>query len=261
MAWKRQSKEEKERLHRRRRRQLLGGVLSVLIVVGALSIAAATTTGVAKLFDNTKEKAAYESLLSPLVMLDPVPFSTLEVADQNLLVQAAIWQTIYNEDITKYERDDIGALMLPSIDINKNAALTYGKDYQMVHKTFESSGMQFTYNEETQAYTIPITGTTGSYTPKVTDIKNSIKEKIVTVGYIEPQPGFSVDGAPTIDANEPVKYYDYVFSRQDDGYFLTAITESETVPYIDKGNGNSASSSTINDMDEFLNAQSETVKD
>lgn len=225
MAWKRQTKEEHMRMRRRRRRQLIGGILSVLIVVGAVTLVGALGRNVAKLFDNTKEKESYQKLLAPLVMLDPVPFDSLETADQNMLLQTAIWETIYNEDISKYDRDELGTLILPTVDIDKNAALLFGKGYKLQHASFNASGMDFVYNEETKSYLIPVTGTTGSYTPQVEHIRSSVKEKRVTVGYLAPPMGFSMDGAT--DNTKPVKYYDFIFTRQDDGYYLSAMKESE----------------------------------
>lgn len=226
MAWKRQTKEEKERLRRRRRRQLIGGVLSILIVVGLVTVVSGAAKSVSLMFDDSKERDSYETLLAPLVMLDPVPFPSLDVADQELLLQASIWSTIYTEDLSKFDRDDIGALILPSVDVDKAAARLFGSGYRLTHTTFESGGMTFSYDEETKSYLIPITGTTNTYTPQVEKITSSVKQKIVTVGYLAPSTGFSLDGN-NVDSDKPVKYYDYVFARQDDSYYLTAITDSE----------------------------------
>lgn len=230
MAYKRQTREEKERMHRRRRRQLLGGVLSVLIVLGAISLIMAGVRVTAGLFDDTEERQQYEKLLAPVVMLDPVPFDSLETADQNMLLQAAIWEAIYNEDITKYDRDEGGALILPVVDVDKNAALLMGKNYVLEHHTFSASGMEFVYDEGRKGYIIPITGTTSAYTPKVVKIKNEVQQKIVTVGYVAPPTGFSLDGTLSTEQGAPAFYYDYVFTRQDDGYYLTAMKTSDMKP-------------------------------
>ncbi|MDD2994404.1 MAG: hypothetical protein PHG73_12815 [Pygmaiobacter sp.] len=230
MAYKRQTREEKERMHRRRRRQLLGGVLSVLIVLGAISLITAGVRVTAGLFDDTEERQQYEKLLAPVVMLDPVPFDSLETADQNMLLQAAIWEAIYNEDITKYDRDEGGALILPVVDVDKNAALLLGKNYVLEHHTFSASGMEFVYDEDRKGYIIPITGTTSAYTPEVVKIKNEVQQKIVTVGYVAPPTGFSLDGTLSTEQGEPAFYYDYVFTRQDEGYYLTAMKTSDTKP-------------------------------
>lgn len=233
MAYKRQTKEEKERMRRRRRRQLLGGVLCLLIVFGAASVVTSVGRVIGSLFDDSEERAQYEKLLAPLVMLDPVPFDSLETADQNLLLQAAIWEAIYNEDIadeTKYERDESGALIMPAVDVDKNGALLFGPNYTLEHHSFEADGMQFVYDEERSGYIIPITGTTSAYTPKVVKIKTSVKEKRVTVGYVAPPTGFSLDGTLSTEQGDPAFYYDYIFTRQGDGYYLTAITTSDTKP-------------------------------
>lgn len=242
MAYKRQTKEERERMRRRRRRQLLGGVLCILIVFGVVSVITSVGRVVGSLFDDSEERAEYEKLLAPMVMLDPVPFDSLETADQDLLLQAAIWEAIYNEDISdesKYERDESGALIMPTVDVDKNGALLFGPNYTLNHHTFEADGMQFVYDEEKQGYIIPITGTTSAYTPKVVKIKTSVKEKRVTVGYVAPPTGFSLDGTLSTEQGDPAFYYDYIFTRQDDGYYLTAITTSETKP---ENNSSSASS-------------------
>ncbi|MCI6639985.1 MAG: hypothetical protein MSH10_04225 [Pygmaiobacter massiliensis] len=225
MAFKRQTKEEKERLRRRRRRQLIGGALSILILLGIVSVVRAAAGGVAWLMDDTEEREHYEALLAPMVMLDPVPFDSLENADQSMLLQTAIWSTIYNEDLNRYERDDLGALILPSVDVDKNAALLFGPNYKLQHGTFTASGMEFVYDETTLSYTIPVTGTTSVYTPRVENIESSAKQKRVTVGYIPPQVGFSLEG--TVNMDQPAKYYDYIFTRQGDGYYLTAVTDSD----------------------------------
>lgn len=242
MAYKRQTKEERERMRRRRRRQLLGGVLCILIVFGVVSVITSVGRVVGSLFDDSEERAEYEKLLAPMVMLDPVPFDSLETADQDLLLQAAIWEAIYNEDISdesKYERDESGALIMPTVDVDKNGALLFGPNYTLNHHTFEADGMQFVYDEEKQGYIIPITGTTSAYTPKVVKIKTSVKEKRVTVGYVAPPTGFSLDGTLSTEQGDPAFYYDYIFTRQGDGYYLTAITTSETKP---ENNSSSASS-------------------
>lgn len=233
MAYKRQTKEEKARMRRRRRRQLLGGVLCLLIVLGAASLVTAGVRLVGRLTDDTEERQEYARLLAPMVMLNPVPFDSLETADQNTLLQAAIWGAIYSEDLTQYERDEVGALILPVVDVDKNGARLFGSEFVLEHHTFDANGMQFVYDEERMGYIIPITGTTSSYTPEVVKIQTSVQTKRVTVGYVAPPTGFSLDGVLATERGEPAFYYDYIFTRQGDGYFLTAITTSEMKPETD----------------------------
>jgi hypothetical protein len=50
------------------------------------------------------------------------------------------------------------------------------------------------------------------------------------VGYVAPPTGFSLDGTLSTEQGEPAFYYDYVFTRQDEGYYLTAMKTSDTKP-------------------------------
>ena len=91
MAHNFRTKEETARHNRRLRRQLLGAVLTVLMVVGLVTVVSAGVQGVAALFDDTEEKEEFAARLNTLVMLDPVPFGTLDQADPQVLKTAAVW--------------------------------------------------------------------------------------------------------------------------------------------------------------------------
>ncbi|MPN30985.1 hypothetical protein SDC9_178456 [bioreactor metagenome] len=52
----------------------------------------------------------------------------------------------------------------------------------------------------------------------------------MTVGYVAPPTGFSLDGTLSTEQGAPAFYYDYVFTRQDDGYYLTAMKTSDMKP-------------------------------
>ena len=53
-----------------------------------------------------------------------MPFDSIEEANQNTLLNALIWSSI-SED-KEYERDEVGAMYLPTADIDAAAAELYG---------------------------------------------------------------------------------------------------------------------------------------
>lgn len=248
---KKLSEEELSRYHRRRARQGLGAAVILLTVVGLATVVYGGVKGVIKLFDNSEEKTSYETLLAPLVMLDPLPFDDMAAANKDLLKEAAIWACTYNNDTSTYERDETVAMILPAIDVDRAAAKLYGPDFTVERATFSDSGMDFIYNEEKQGFIIPITGQVGVYTPKVFKIKG-ISEKTVTVGYISPYAGM-MDGTGVKVSDEPVKYVDYVFARKDGVYYLTAVKDSEMKPKT------SASSSASSSSEAVLNSDPEAA--
>lgn len=220
------------RKRRRHRRQILGFFLCLLAVVGLGNLIWGGVKLTRKLFDNNTERASYEQRLTYVVMLDMLPFESLEKANQSALLESCIWAALFNEDSTLYQRDASGALLLPSADVDRYAAQLFGPDFKLTHGTFESEGMTFMYDEATACYTIPITGQVGNYTPKVVEISGTRSVKRVTVGYLVPYTS-AADFSSNRDTSVPVKYYDYLFTRNADGqYYLTSMEESKWVPEV-----------------------------
>ena len=226
--------EEHARLHRRRARQALGLLVAVLVLVGAVTVVRAGVRTVAKLFDDTQQRQEYEDELEGLVLFDPVPFDGIENIDDLTLREAAVWGCVYSIQETQgsfdnYNTDpDTEQLLLPSVDVDAYLAKLVGPSFKMNHKTFEMEDMTIEFDDTTQCYKIPVTGTVGYYRAVVTKLFKRSGKLHVTVGYI---PTASADDSiinPSSDT--PTKYMDYLFERQSGSWYLTGLTESETKP-------------------------------
>ena len=226
--------EEHARLHRRRGRQALGLVIAVLVLIGTLTVLHAGVNAVAKLFDDTAQKQEYEDKLEGLVLFDPVPFEGIENIDDLTLREAAVWGCVYSIQETQggfdgYNTDpDTEQLLIPSVDVDAYLAKLVGPSFRMTHKTFEMEDMTIEFDDTTQCYKIPITGSVGSYRATVTKLFKKDGLLHVTVGYIPNQN--ATDSILTTTSDTPVKYMDYLFSRQSGSWYLTGLTDSETKP-------------------------------
>ena len=226
--------EEHARLHRRRGRQALGLVIAVLVLIGTLTVLHAGVNAVAKLFDDTAQKQEYEDKLEGLVLFDPVPFEGIENIDDLTLREAAVWGCVYSIQETQggfdgYNTDpDTEQLLIPSVDVDAYLAKLVGPSFRMTHKTFEMEDMTIEFDDTTQCYKIPITGSVGSYRATVTRLFKKDGLLHVTVGYIPNQN--ATDSILTATSDTPVKYMDYLFSRQSGSWYLTGLTDSETKP-------------------------------
>ncbi|MEG1049417.1 MAG: hypothetical protein RSE24_02630, partial [Oscillospiraceae bacterium] len=152
----------------------------------------------------------------------PLPFESPEMADQKILLSSSIWAAVMNEDMEKYEKSEFAQTYLPSVDVDKYFAMIFGTQYKLTHQTFDDQGITFEYDEEKQAYVIPITSFPTGFTPQVAKIKSSFSEKVVTVGYISP----AISWNDTSDGSVS-KYVDYIFQKQDKNFYLIAIRESD----------------------------------
>lgn len=229
MAHNFRTKEETARHNRRLRRQLLGVVLTLLMAVGLVTVVSAGVQGVAALFDDTEEKQEFAERLNTLVMLDPVPFGTLDQADPEVLKTAAVWASLAtakeNGSLELYEHDpDDMSPYLPAVDVDAAAAALYGPDYKIQHGTLQDDNLTFYYDETRKAYKIPVTGQSGMYYPVVEKLQKRNGILRVTVGYM---PTYTTDefGLPT--SSEPEKYMDYLFEKKNGEWYLAGLEESE----------------------------------
>ena len=226
--------EEHARLHRRRARQTLGLLIAVLALVGIVTVVRAGVKGVATLFDDTQQKAEYEDRLEGLVLFDPLPFDGIENIDDLTLREAAVWGCVYSIQETQgsfdnYNTDpDTEQLLLPSVDVDAYLAKLVGPSFKLTHKSFEMDDMTVEFDETTQCYKIPVTGSVGTFRATVTRLFKKDGLLHVTVGYIPTQS--SDDSILNTSSDTPTKYMDYLFERQSGSWYLTGLTESETKP-------------------------------
>ena len=226
--------EEHARQQRRRGRQALGLLIAVLVIVGFVTVLRTGVGLVANLFDDTAQKQEYEDKLEGLVLFDPMPFDGLENLDDLTLREAAVWGCIYNIQETQggfdnYSTDpDTEQLLLPSVDVDAYLARLVGPSFKLTHRSFEMEDMSIEFDETTQCYKIPVTGTVGYYRAVVTRLLKRSGQLHVTVGYI---PTSSTDDSIINQSSDtPTKYMDYLFERQSGSWYLTGLTESETKP-------------------------------
>ena len=226
--------EEHARLQRRRGRRALGLLITILVLVGFVTVLRAGVGLVANLFDDTAQKQEYEDKLEGLVLFDPMPFDGIENIDDLTLREAAVWGCIYNIQETQggfdnYNTDpDTEQLLLPSVEVDAYLARLVGPSFKLTHRSFEMEDMTIEFDESSQCYKIPVTGTVGYYRAVVTKLFKRSGQLHVTVGYI---PTSSTDDSIINQSSDtPTKYMDYLFQRQSGSWYLTGLTESETKP-------------------------------
>ena len=161
-----------------------------------------------------------------------MPFDGIENIDDLTLREAAVWGCIYSIQETQggfdnYNTDpDTEQLLLPSLDVDAYLAKLLGPGFKLTHRSFEMEDMTIEFDDATQCYKIPVTGTVGYYRAVVTKLFKRSGKLHVTVGYI---PTTSTDDSIiNVSSDTPTKYMDYLFERQSGSWYLTGLTESET---------------------------------
>lgn len=227
-------REEHIRNNRRLARQVVGSVALLLALIGLFTVLGWIVGLVRSALDDSGLRKAYSDRLYGMVMLDPVAFDDVNSVDPGVFKQAAIWGTVYQVQnsggsLDQYERDpDTGSAMIPALEVDTYIANLLGPEYKVPEGTFSTEEFVYQYDEEKQAYLVPVTSSVAQYTPTVEKISRRDGKRIVTVGYV-PTATNNATGELSLTApTEPTKYMDYVFTRGENRqWYLTALRESE----------------------------------
>ena len=227
-------REEHIRNNRRLARQVVGSVALLLALIGLFTVLGWIVGLVRSALDDSGLRKAYRDRLYGMVMLDPVAFDDVNSVDPGVFKQAAIWGTVYQVlnsggSLDQYERDpDTGSAMIPALEVDTYIANLLGPEYKVPEGTFSTEEFVYQYDEEKQAYLVPVTSSVAQYTPTVEKISRRDGKRIVTVGYV-PTATNNATGELSLTApTEPTKYMDYVFTRGENRqWYLTALRESE----------------------------------
>ncbi len=182
---------------------ILGFLIMLFTVIGIVTTIVGAVNLVKGLFDDSDKYIQYERTIYPVVMFDPVPFSDIKAADPTMLLQSSMWAVLLNEDTNKYATDEIGFMLIPSIDLDVWCKKMFGDTVTLSHATIDSDMTSFYYNTVSKMYHVPINATVVHYTPDVRAAVKNGEQTILTVDYMSPMSVasdiFKKDEVPTPD--------------------------------------------------------------
>lgn len=182
---------------------ILGFLIMLFTVIGLVTTIVGAVNLVKGLFDDSDKYIEYERTIYPVVMFDPVPFSDIKAADPTMLLQSSMWAVLLNEDTNKYATDEIGFMLIPSIDLDVWCRKMFSDSVSLSHATIDSDMTSFYYDEATKMYHVPINASVVHYTPDVRGAVKNGEQTILTVDYLSPMSVasdiFKKDEAPTPD--------------------------------------------------------------
>ncbi len=195
------------KVNQKRKNTITGAVVLSLALVGVITIVALFINLIAGIFDNSERKAQFEKFISPVVMVDPVAFQSVNNADEHSLLMASMWNLLSNvSDATAYPEDEFGMMLIPASDLDVAAAGLFGSDVKLSHQTFGNNSINFEYSEENSSYTVPPMGYSVQYQPRVDKIKRRGKIFTLTVSYVNTNTTIT-NAEQSEDGVDKVMYY------------------------------------------------------
>lgn len=208
---------------------ILGFLIILFTVIGVVTTVVGAVNMVKGWFDTSDDYLKYEREIYPVVMFDPVPFSDIRAADRSMLLQSSMWAVLLNEDTAKYATDDIGFMLIPSIDLDVWCRKMFGDAVTLEHATIDSDMTSFYYDEVAKLYHVPINAQVIHYRPSVREVVKNGTQLILTVDYLSPM---SVASNIFKGDEEPIpdKTMYYILEKTASGNIITAVKFSPDDP-------------------------------
>lgn len=236
----------------------VGLIVVLLAAIGLATVVVAGVKGVGSAIDKTKGYEEYEKLLTPVVLIDPDSFDDITSADMSQLMEITIWSLLKNDVAPdSFESNDSG-LAIPKSAVEKEFVNLFGTEVKPVHGTIEGYGIDFTYDNTTETYTVPLTGVTPIYTPDVVKISKTTDTVVLTVACIAGNAWEQGENGEMV-APTPDKYIRITLRENEDNLFISAIqntTAPETATTAYNANNNKLED--VNVIDDETTSESTT---
>ena len=211
---------------RRRISAFIGAVVLLFAVMILFSAVKTVISGFTNIGSTSEKKTEYTEFISPVVLTDPIPFESVEKADNNTLLQSSIWRALRELDETEgYEliSDATNKIVLPAENVEKAAKELYGSDVQInMNVLSESDGSAiYYYDSIDNSFHITRSGIIGP-TAVITKIAQKSDYISLVVGYSS-QEEMSLTSSESSE-NECYKFMEYVLAIKPNGdYYIKSI--------------------------------------
>ncbi len=163
---------------------IVGALILIFVGIGLVSTVRFLSSHVQHLSLREQQREQFRTMLRPVVMNDPATFDDVSLANPDELLSIAIWNILLqNPDPDRYDFAD-GQMLLPQTEVEESLQSLFGTDVSIKHTTVDGGGVTFSYAEKKRCYTIPITGITPIYSPRIDDMTVSGDRVVLTVGYL-----------------------------------------------------------------------------
>ena len=204
---------------------IVGALILIFVGIGLFSTVRFVSSHVQHLSLREQQREQFRTMLRPVVMNDPATFDDVSLANPDELLSIAIWNILLqNPDPDRYDFAE-GQMLLPQTEVEESLQSLFGTDVAIKHTTVDGGGVSFSYAEKKHCYTIPITGITPIYSPRIDDMAVSGDKVVLTVGYLSGE-DFTQNEKGELVAPEPAKRMRITLRRgAENQLFISAIQD------------------------------------
>lgn len=225
----------------KKRRKGAAGLGLFVILLAVVGFATLVSGGVKLFFnltDDTADREAYSYTLSPIVMLDTPNFTDPSKLSKSMTLQTTIWSLLQDTDITRFNEDELGRVLLPFSDLQVACAKLYGGLATLPKESIsadggavdeDSEGVIFEYMADIDCYALPIMGEIGIYTAKVEKMQYRKGDLYLLVGYYPTADNWLDQFTEQKSTDIAEKHRVFVMKKSESGaYYVYSLQNADT---------------------------------
>lgn len=201
---------------------IIGLLVLALAITGIVSIVKVAVDTFYSGNEEVVDYSGYAEFLTWVVGVDPDSFSDITKADKSTLLNIAICTLLTDEIKTGDYNVTEKGMIVPAEDVAGYYLKMFGPDVEIVHSSVVGYGYEFTYDVNADTYTVPLTGVTPPFTPRIESVEKTGGLAILRVGYVGTN-NIEVSPDGTISATQPDKYADVTLKETETGYNLISV--------------------------------------
>lgn len=222
------AEKQKKRSGRKSRAALPVGLLVVLLAaIGLVTVVMAAVNGIGTAIDKSRNYEEYEKILTPVMLIDPDTFDDVTKADMSQLMEISIWSLLKDDVAPDTFESTENGLSIPKAAVEEKFAELFGTEITPAHGTIEGYGIDFTYENSMETYTVPLTGVTPIYTPDIVDVDKTKDTIVLTVACLAGDAWEQGENGEMVAPN-PDKYVKITLREKDGNLFISAIQNTTT---------------------------------
>ncbi len=205
----------------------VGLAVVVLALIGAVTIIVSAINGISTAVKKDSDFSEYNTLLTPVVLIDPDTFDDITKADMNQLIEMSVWSLLKSNISPDTYTTTSGGLAIPKEDVEKEFVKLFGTEVKPVHATAAGYGYEFVYDATAGTYTIPLTGIVPIYTPMVVGKDETADTVVLTVACLAGDAWEQGTDGKMIEP-APDKYIKVTLREKNGSYYISAIQNTTT---------------------------------
>lgn len=162
--------------------------LWICVFLTVSSVGLVFAIGFFEKLENSKRLENYSDFILPVVMQDPDFFDEINLPDEEMVLNAAIWDCSMNNKENVCSDED-GSIILSEDDVNKSIEKLFGR-YINTDKAKYVKNKEYTFKKDENRYFVKAISGTDRFAPYILGSYNDGADLVLNVGYFCPMDSF-----------------------------------------------------------------------